>query len=339
MATGLLEVQGTIDVTQFWPTGGSDADTTSLRVDVAGNAFRFRPNPDAPWQVTHAFENAKVHGRVTKAPIDAHGKITVRLQGVDAPELHYRPAAAKKVSEQTAEQRSLYLQWNLEFRQPLAETATRRLAELLGSVGANPLPCLVWSFVDEPNEVFDAYARFVGAIIVSVNGQSLQLNRWLTQQGWTLPAFYSSMSNDEIEPLLADAEEAWENDRGVWAHLADYVGSLDFNLVYRGKNAPINEAADTGLVLLPKLFRRLAAWAVNKKAKMASGTFRSYLQGKREACFLLEQFLQQGPTASTVYMLEEFIDSDGWISVWPEELVFQEAPSVLKGPGGAAVTW
>lgn len=139
MAVGLLEVAGSIDLAQFWPLGSSDADTTQIRVDVAAGAFHFRLNPGAPLRVTHAFDNAKVKGTGTYDVIK-NGKVTVRLQGIDAPELHYRPAAQKKKADQTDEQHKLYLKWNLEFRQNLAETATVALTTFLQGIGNYPLP-------------------------------------------------------------------------------------------------------------------------------------------------------------------------------------------------------
>ncbi len=344
MASGLLEVRGTIDLAQFWPTGGADADTTSMRVDVgAADAFRFRPHPGAPFQPTHAFVDATVAGRVRKLAVDAKGRITVRLQGIDAPELHYTPASELPKAQRSAEQSQLYLEWNLKYRQRLAETATVELAKFLASAGASPLPCRVVTAVDEPGEVFDTYARFVGNIVVSIGGGEVDVNRWLCRQGWVLPAFYSSMSREEIEGFLADADAAWQADRGIWPHLADFVGRLDHALVYRGpKNgqAPVPDAAaDRGDVVPPKLFRRLAAWEVNKRAKMVTGSFAAYLGGKNEQCYKTIEFLDQGPSASTVHAMADFVDADGWISVWPEELVFQEAPSDVRGPGGAPVAW
>src|SRR5882724_1947652 len=90
MPKGLLELSGTIDLAQFWPTGESDADT--VKVLVAGaDAFRFRPQPGAAMKVTHAFNAAKVVGKGSKACIDNKGRVTIRLQAIDAPELHYRP--------------------------------------------------------------------------------------------------------------------------------------------------------------------------------------------------------------------------------------------------------
>ena len=109
MATGLLEVTGTIDLDQFWPSGTSDADTTKLLVAVDQDAFRFRPAPSEPFKVTHVFDDAIVIGETRKPAIDSQHRVTIRLQGIDAPELHYTPQAVLSRKEQTDEQHQLYL--------------------------------------------------------------------------------------------------------------------------------------------------------------------------------------------------------------------------------------
>src|SRR5262245_8120186 len=96
---GLLRVTGSIDPGQFWPEGDSDADTTKIIVQTGPNAFRFQPHPGARFAVTRAFEGAKVRGATTRAPVDDKGRLTIRLQGIDAPELHYSPARPGRVSE------------------------------------------------------------------------------------------------------------------------------------------------------------------------------------------------------------------------------------------------
>ncbi|WP_342735262.1 hypothetical protein [Bradyrhizobium sp. B117] len=78
MPVGLLEVEGTIDVSQFWPEGRSDADTTKVIVNVAPDAIRFRKSDTAPFHPTHVFDNAKVKGRTATPPIK-NGKLTIRL--------------------------------------------------------------------------------------------------------------------------------------------------------------------------------------------------------------------------------------------------------------------
>jgi endonuclease YncB( thermonuclease family) len=336
MASGLLELIGEIELSQLWPEGTSDADTNKIKVTTTGNAFRFRPDAGARWQVTHAFEGATVKGRTTKAPIDNQGRVTVRLQGIDAPELHYRPPAVLKKAEQTNEQHELYLEWNEEYRQPLAETATIELRRFLDEAGAEPLPCVVRSYVDQPNDVFDTYGRFVGDIFVQIAGRERHVNRWLVEQGWAVPGLYNSMSSDEITSLIDAATRAYDGGLGVWQSLAEVAADFDWKLIFRGKGAPAQ--ADEGLVLIPKIYRRLATWAVNRRAKMVTGGFARYLGAQSDPCFVTDDFLEQG-TAATERELAEFVDTDGTLLFWPEELVFKDAPSRLVGSGGAVVTW
>jgi endonuclease YncB( thermonuclease family) len=342
MASGLLEVVGTLDVAQFWPVGGSDADTSQLKVDVAAGAFRFRPNPNTPFRVTRAFDNAKVHGAAVYDAV-RNGRITVRLQGLDAPELHYQPASALTDRQgRTEEQKRLYLEWNLEYRQFLAETSTLALTGMLAGRGTSPLPCVVRTAVDTPGEVFDVYGRVVADVYVPGEGGELNVNQWLMQRGWVYPAFYASMSADEILTLTELANEAYYDARGVWTLLHDTARATDFDfgLVYRGRNARPAPDVDQGLVVLPKLFRRLAEYAVNRRAKMVTGTFESFLRAKRsgDGVHLTPEFLDFGPTAAPVRYLDEFV-TNGYVTVWPEQIVFREKPSRVTGPGGAPVVF
>lgn len=342
MASGLLEVIGTLDIAQFWPVGGSDADTSQLKVDVAAGAFRFRPAADAPFRVTRAFDNAKVHGAGTYDAI-RNGRITVRLQGLDAPELHYQPASVLTDRQgRTPEQKALYLRWNLNYRQYLAETSTLALTAMLAGRGASPLPCVVRTAVDTPGEVFDTYGRVVADVYVPDGTRELNVNQWLMQRGWVYPAFYASMSADEILTLTDLASEAYYDGRGVWTALHDYARSTDFDfaVVYRGRNASPAPDADRGLVVLPKLFRRLAEYAVNRRATMVTGTFESFLRSKRlgDGVHLTAEFLDYGATAAPVRYLDEFV-TNGYVTVWPEQIVFREKPSRVTGPGGAPVVF
>ena len=63
--------------------------------------------------MTHAFDDVWVSGQYGgRQPIKDDGRMTVRLEGIDAPELHYTPQAAIKKADRTAEQHALYLEWN-----------------------------------------------------------------------------------------------------------------------------------------------------------------------------------------------------------------------------------
>jgi hypothetical protein len=98
------------------------------------------------WQDTQVFDGAIVSGAVKKAPISAKHKLTLRLLGVDAPELHCSATASVKKAKQSDEQRSLFKQFGGEYRQPLAESAVLVLAAALGNIAAC-LPCVArtWS--------------------------------------------------------------------------------------------------------------------------------------------------------------------------------------------------
>jgi len=177
---------------------------------------------------------------------------------------------------------------------------------------------------------------------VQAGGGEQDVNNWIAEQGWAFPAFYSSMSEQEITTIVGLADHAYQEDLGVWPHLNDRIRAADFDLslVYRGKGAAPNPVADEGSVVLPKLFRRLAAYVVNRKAKMVSGTFETYLRSKRssDAVHLTEEFLSQGAAAAPLRFLDEFVQG-GLTTVWPEELVFREKPSRVVGPGGGPVTF
>ena len=86
---GLLRVSGTIDLSQFWPNGGSDVDTASVVVDADGFQFSDDASPQG-FRRTHVFEDAFIGQK----PVIGNGrKVTVRIQGIDAPELHCPPSA------------------------------------------------------------------------------------------------------------------------------------------------------------------------------------------------------------------------------------------------------
>ena len=125
-------------------------------------------------------------GGASKKPvIDAQSRVTVRLQGIDAPELHYKaPALRKSRSEVTATKRAAYNAENkTERRQYWGETATLALAEKLPTYGAGEIRCAVYSFVDHPYELMDTYGRVVGNLHVGKR-LGLDINRWLTEQGF-----------------------------------------------------------------------------------------------------------------------------------------------------------
>jgi hypothetical protein len=90
---------------------------------------------------------------------------------------------------------------------------------------------------------------------------------------------------------------------------------------------------------MPKLFRRLSTFAVSKRAKMVSGSFKSYLKKKNDTYYLIDDFFEQGPTAATPRNLSEIIGANDVLLARPQDLVFHESGAKLLGPGGKTPSW
>ena len=203
---GTLRISGIIELNQFWPQSSCDADTTKMKLVVGDNSFEYREDGAAVFKKTMAFKNAVSKGQGTKPVINTSVRtgdktITIRLQGVDAPELHYQAAALKANPAISSAQRKKYNELNrIEKRQHFAESATVALMKHLKKFAQNGAVA-VWfeSEVDKPFEVVDTYGRFVGDIIIGKES----LNLWLLENGWCMPTFYTSMKKEEIENFLA----------------------------------------------------------------------------------------------------------------------------------------
>ena len=338
MPTGLLELSGTMDLAQFWPAGTSDADTTKILVTVGDGAFRYRPHPGAPFSVTHVFDGAKVKGKTTKPVVDAKGRVTIRLQGIDAPELHFMPQGAVKPKDRTKEQDRVFKEWNFDYRQHLGETATVALQKRLGAIGGTTLSCIVRTAIDHPNDAFDTYGRLIGDIAVKDAAQELNANEWLLENGWALPTFYNSLSREEISHLFAIGRASAKAKKGVWKLLKKGIEAFAWDLRFPGKGGALDPNDGHPPLIMPKLFRRQATFEVNRRAKMVSGTFEKYLADRPDRCYLRKDFLDQGPTASPPHRLDEFVKG-GKFLVSPDDLVFREEASMLIIPGGGTPNW
>ena len=103
MNRGNLTFKGTIDLNQFWPQNAksgnpydSDADTVKVKIDPKSVTFTSSSGNTKKTLVLNKagfWHNIKKKGGIVQkhfSPvIDKKGMINMRLQGIDAPELHY----------------------------------------------------------------------------------------------------------------------------------------------------------------------------------------------------------------------------------------------------------
>ncbi|HEY3114224.1 MAG TPA: thermonuclease family protein [Gemmatimonadaceae bacterium] len=319
MMTGVLEITGRIDLAQFWASGESDADTVQVTLSPADGAFTFRASAAAPARVTNAFKNARFRdkkdakGHPTYKMVIRKGAITIRLQGIDAPELHFIPR----------------VKGGHNFRQFLGESSTLALAGRLKRGAKQSLPCRVVTAVDHPNDAVDVYGRFVGDILLPTSsGTELNINTWLAEQGWAFPTFYDTMTPAEIDVIVNATSFPQAKKMGVWGMYLKKIGPLDRKLLYR-KGGPPAPARDHGPVIFPKLFRRLCAYSVKLDTKKFNGTLLAYLRTqKADKCYRMNDFLKN-PERKPNARLAQFVNSTDQFLSTPGGLVYSEKPATI----------
>jgi endonuclease YncB( thermonuclease family) len=343
---GTLRVTGTIDISQFWPIDSSDADTTKLKLEVSKASFKYRKTGSKSFKTTNVYSGAISKGQVTKEVINIAKKtgiqtITCRLQGVDAPELHYHATALKKKSSITQAIRDAFNKNNPERRQCFAQSSTVTLAKHLKKFADNSgvVKAVFETEVENPADAIDTYGRFVGNIRI---GKSLDINIWLVENGWGHPSFYTSMSKDEINAFL----KVWKKGKaksGRPGHsVTKNAGIFDWKLLYdepkKDKVIQFKIGDDKGKVLMPKIYRRQVAWMVSKKAKVIESTvkFADYLKEKPDQLVLLNDFLQNDLNSAEVKNLHDFVIKNK-VTKNPEELVFKEKAGTLVDANGNKV--
>lgn len=328
MPTGLLEVTGGLDVAQFWPFGGSDADT--VNIGVSSPSFRFSASgTESTLKDTTAFNSAHVKGQTRN--VVHGGKVTIRLQGIDAPELHFAALLRTKGLEHNG----------TKYRQFFGETSTIALGTLVKHKMRGS-QCRVLTRVDHPNEVFDVYGRLIGDVLIPTASGELDLNHWLAEHGWAFPTYYNSMRVEEITTLQALADKARKGKRGIWGHETPNTSLIDLSLIFRPKGPP-QPTADVGPVLMPKLFRRRIRFYVSRLNHLANvgPLFKNFLVVQKDgwmtrSAFLAKPTTKKPPTSQG--NLAPLVDEHDLFAKGPGDLVFFEAGSSLVGANGKPIT-
>jgi len=339
---GLLRVKGTIDLSQFWPKGGahnvlSDADTVHVKVNPA-TSFVFEGN------VTRAFDFAwikinknKKTGKQTPQYVivsqtTADARIKIRLQGIDAPELHYHVDQKKP-----------------EVRQNWGERATLELANFLKAraSGKTTIDCFVETLVKLPDDVFDIYGRFVGDIMIADGSKIVNVNHWLVEHGWAFPTHYNSAQPGEIDAI----NKLWSSRKdGIRAS----VNSRATNDMYglpagKAGDNPASAKTDKGRVVLPKMFRRLVGFSEDSKGAKTLQEFLGLDKNKKDLVIDLAKFKtltpaqRANPTAKNskvpLVRLNKLVKNDNRLVPKPETLVFVEKAATIKNNDGPVKDW
>jgi endonuclease YncB( thermonuclease family) len=334
---GLLTVIGSLDISQFWPAtkgaNSSDGDTVHLKVDP-NTSFLFKTSAHAKPKITKKFIGAFVidHGRKKKA-ITAKNEIKIRLQGIDAPELHY-PAIAKVHPSKKGTYKN-------EFRQPFGAAAANALHKYLQTFlppgSGTVINATFVTQIKTPNEAVDSHGRFVGDILVGT-AAAQSINTWLVGNGWAFPLFYDSMTDKEVQTLV----DAWKIGKKLAARPQKSLRK-PLQSFFPGRNVANAKLPDGAKLNIPKIFRRQAQFWTEVDGPLTRTEFVDLLnkgiKGKPDSAFPLDYFLKNFKNLDPKkrVSLPSKISSQGKTLFSPEELVFKEDPTTLKAANGQAV--
>jgi len=218
-----------------------------------GDSVRFVPHDPSSFNRTRGLRGALV---------GADGSAQLRLQGIDAPELHY----AGHAQCHAIEARDALLHW-LGF--------THVTFHANGTV-RDASPKSVHAAIVAQS--IDARGRAIAWLLRAHDASELSLevsldahlldrtaNAFLVRHGLAYPLAYTSLAIECREHLRTIAREAREHHRGVWAHDATRAGFA----------VEAFDALDRELVL-PKIFRRAVDYLADRDDGF-HGRFRAWL--------------------------------------------------------------
>jgi endonuclease YncB( thermonuclease family) len=324
---GILTVKGTVDVNQFWPKGRSDADTSKILVTVDPASMVYRNRPGAKGKNVFKVYSGACTDKALKNPVIEKGLITVRLQGIDAPELHYRPQTEKSLGS-LAKAKNNGVQVVFDYRQAQAETATNRLREHLEAKSNKPaIPCTFVTSLDDqmgPADAIDKYGRFVGDIFV---GQE-NVSHWILQQGLALVSLYNSLQKDELDAYV----KAWTagKHKGIARHHSRALIGFDPDSQFRKPKQGVEAVSEgNAKFILPKLYRRQTTWFAYHKLGKFPKDLEAFLHTKDDSDRVLDvtDFLENGGSAIQ-RPFSTCLEDGKRLKPKPEQMVF------IEGAGG-----
>ncbi|QFZ76609.1 nuclease [Streptomyces fagopyri] len=288
-----------------------EGDYRILNGEPDGDTVRFDPHDAAFW-----YDVPGSH-RIDKSHRNSRGGANLRLDSIDALETHYLGTGPHQVHQP--------LDWAHAARDELLAWLGFTAVQLSGEKVTGTTPASVPGFVLA--STIDVHSRCVALAgrgappagtrsgdWVTVDAPLLRttVNHHLLALGLVFPTFYANLSSGLRAEMTAAAAQADAAGLGVWAADRTTEGA---------KITGLSSITDD-LVLLPKLFRRLADYLRFADGPSLDG-FRAYLFGGGDRF----RVLSQGPAAKTLTGLHHVVDvTDGTVRMTHPvtDLVFAE---------------
>lgn len=272
-----------------------------------GDSVRFYPTDRTIWDRTGI-----------RVRPNAHGGVQLRLDAIDALETHYTPRSSPRPWRQNP---------------ALGDGAADALLGLLGFTGvvrdaggivtaANPAArpgAILTRFADKYGRAV-AFAFADGQqpaggdgapVFLDAAGLTGSINHRLLRDGWVYPTYYSKLFPDLRGELTTATQAARTAGTGVWADDSTTTG---FTLESR-------DQLTRELIILPKLFRRLAEYlTLDDTGGVNLAGFPAFLQAKADRLFTIPQ-----GHATHLDTLTQVTGQHLQLSLPPEQIVFIES--------------
>lgn len=351
---GLVEIDGKVDVFQYWPNGGSDVDTLKFVPDFPSARYHgdggsadvaaffqkggmFLPDDDKPGQ-------EKFRSIVRKG---GGLSLSIRLQGIDAPELHYAPNFREGMFDgDFSRWIARHLSRQKSYRQPygklcadffgkgvrrqlgletIDEDAPERLVDAKLTIHADGI-----------NQAVDVFGRVVGYVALRTAHGEVLLNDYALSEGFAFCSFYGSMRIDEMNRLSAlfaahgTGGTPKSQLRGNFSRqLRDFEPDLWTTKSMRDTDRDDNGAdAFRSKCFDPKLFRRCVDWVGRREALGETVPLLDYMRSNNENVATLEDFIDAGGDwlAARKIAMGSLVEETGAFSRLPGEVVFEARP-------------
>jgi endonuclease YncB( thermonuclease family) len=339
--SGRVEIHGRIYLNKLFAVGGiADADT--IKIDVEPDSVRFRESDNSQW-----LENLKIlndgyyydDDHNLKPIVEVHSSfstIRIRLQGIDAPELHYG-ANQGNVQLDSNQQPKFDSAKKINYRQNWGVRATKELMDFLARYqyeenGKKYVKAYAFSNVDSPSDLFDKFGRAICDIAIAED--DTDINQWLVKQGWAFPDFYNSMSEMEVKILQQAGAGAMNPPVGIRGSYSKSLVPFDFDMIFDRNNPLIDVNQDKGDLNLPKFFRKQVDYEVLKKCGMFSfATLKDFIRSTNTQCYITEEVFEKR-SPSMIYQLSDFIEENGYMDLNVGDLIYIESEAQLVDKNG-----
>jgi endonuclease YncB( thermonuclease family) len=270
-----------------------------------GDSIRFYPNDPDLWR--------KLDRRVRT---NREGGAQLRLEAIDTLETHYQPKNGGlgtltqpiEAGREAASELLKFLGFTKVTRgaREMVTASTPKAVEgfiLSRSADVNGRG-VAFAFKGNTTEAEDGAALFLDKALLNDSA-----NYHLLQTGLAYPTFYSKLYIDLRKELTKVAQKAREKEKGIWAS----------DRTTEGFELERLETITEDVVILPKLFRRLADYLALNDGSPDLGGFKRYVESLDDRVIVLPEGQITG--FDTVI---EVNDQSVNLTVQPEFLVFME---------------